>query len=131
MVTHLGLIFTGKIDSLIHNLGVATTGATFLVIDASFALVERRSILNVVCSLTILYLVCSGRRTFGTTFVVSGNGFGATRTNFFDPILMSDFVLEFPMLMLGAAMTFGIIFRLIILVRVGMVVSANGSAIGA
>ena len=83
-------ILVGMSDSLIHSFLLGTSGIILREIDSSLALADLRSILNAVCSLTILYLVWSGRRNFVIVFVDFSNDFAGTRTNFFDPILMSD-----------------------------------------
>lgn len=102
MVCYLIMVLVGVSDSLIHNFRHATVGKTFSVIAANLAWAERRSILNAVCSFTILYFVCSGRRNFAIVLLDLANGdvddsvvvvvFAVTRTNFFEPILISNLV---------------------------------------
>lgn len=93
---YLIMVLIGVSDSLIQSFRLNIVGTTFTVIAANLAWAERRSILNAVCSFTILYLVCSGRRSFEMDLLVLANGevdaFAGTRNNFFEPILMSNFV---------------------------------------
>lgn len=93
---YLVIVLVGVSDSLIQSFRLSTVGTTFTVIAANLAWAERRSILNVVCSFTILYLVCNGRRSFEMDLLDLANGevdvFAGIRNNFFEPILMSNFV---------------------------------------
>lgn len=129
---YLVMVLIGINDSFIQNFRLDTSGTILRVIAANFAFAERRSILNAVCSLMILYLVCSGRRTIGMTCDGFVNVLAEARTNFFEPILISDFVLSIrttTVLIFGATGTFSTFTGLLkILVRVWILVSANGSA---
>lgn len=132
--THFLTVFVGTSDSLIQSFRLDAIGAIFRVIESSLAFADRRSILNAVCSLTILYLVCSGRRSFGMLFDGFSNddGLAGIRTNFLDPIFINDFVLSMAFIRnsraIGGSKTFVFTDDLIILVRVWILVSANGSA---
>lgn len=99
-LSYLVVVLVGVNDSLIQSFRfIATVGKTFNVRAANLAFAERRSILNAVCSFTILYFVCNGRRSFEMDLLNLANGevdvdavFAGTRNNFFEPILMSNFV---------------------------------------
>lgn len=99
---YLVIVLVGVSDSLIQSFRLITTGKTFSVMAANLAFAERRSILNADCSLTILYLVCNGRRSFEIVLLdlaygdVDGDDavFAGTRNSFFEPILMSNFVVS-------------------------------------